>query len=219
MKQKKHGLPAKRAAAASAAVMPQGAAVCGDRGGQIKRGPRRACAAGLFHMKQKKHGLPAKRAAMFHVKHCPDFVLRDKAKPRGGRGAGVQGPHATSPTPCLPCVRGGAERMRSGGVVGTVQEKVTCSRQPVPIRHLQPLSQTLRVCQLPLHRGAKPSGGLGSLRGSQGAGLCPRAALVRGRQDLRGTEDGAQKNRPAAEAPRGQPKMRSKGHDGKRDKK
>ena len=53
------------------------------------------------------------------------------------------------PTPCLPCVRGGAERMRSGGVAGSVQEKAACSRQPVPIRHLQPLSQTLRVCQLP----------------------------------------------------------------------
>ena len=39
--------------------------------------------------------------------------------------------------------------MRSGGVVGTVQEEASCNRQSVPIRHLQPLSQTLRVCQLP----------------------------------------------------------------------
>ena len=49
--------------------------------------------------------------------------------------------------------------MRSGGVVGWVQEKMSCNRQPVPIRHLQPLSQGLRPCQLPLHRGAKPRGG------------------------------------------------------------
>ena len=40
-----------------------------------------------------------------------------------------------------------------------VQEKMSCNRQPVPIRHLQPLSQGLRPCQLPLHRGAKPRGG------------------------------------------------------------
>ena len=72
--------------------------------------------------------------------------------------------------PCLPCVRGGAERMRSGEVVSTVQEKVTCYRMPVPTRRLQPLSQTLRVCQLPLHRGAKPCGGR---RTGAGDGVCP----------------------------------------------
>ena len=52
-------------------------------------------------------------------------------------------------TPCLPCVRGGAERMRSEGVVGNVQKKVPCNRKPVPIRHPQPLSQGLRPCQFP----------------------------------------------------------------------
>ena len=70
-------------------------------------------------------------------------------------------------TPCLPCVRGGAERMRSGGVVGRVQEEVTCYRQPVPARYPQPLSQGLWPCQLPLHRGAKPRGTKVSRRGSQ----------------------------------------------------
>ena len=39
--------------------------------------------------------------------------------------------------------------MRSGGVVGLVQEKVTWYRMPVPIRCPQPLSQGLRPCQLP----------------------------------------------------------------------
>ncbi len=39
--------------------------------------------------------------------------------------------------------------MRSGGVVGLVQEKAACNRQLAPIRHLQPLSQGLRPCQLP----------------------------------------------------------------------
>mgnify|MGYP006955451565 CR=1 FL=1 len=39
--------------------------------------------------------------------------------------------------------------MRSGGVVGKVQKKVPCNRQPVPIRYPQPLSQGLRPCQLP----------------------------------------------------------------------
>ena len=75
------------------------------------------------------------------------------------------------PTPCLPCVRGGAERMRSGGVVGLVQEKAACYRKPVPIRYLQPLSQTLRVCQLPLHRGAKPRGGTAKRSPAADAGL------------------------------------------------
>ena len=42
-----------------------------------------------------------------------------------------------------------------------VQEKAAWYRKPVPIRYPQPLSQTLRVCQLPLHRGAKPCGGRG----------------------------------------------------------
>ena len=39
--------------------------------------------------------------------------------------------------------------MRSGGVVGTVQEKAACDRMLVPTRCLQPLSQGLRPCQLP----------------------------------------------------------------------
>ena len=66
--------------------------------------------------------------------------------------------------------------MRSGGVVGLVQEKVTWYRMPVPIRCPQPLSQGLRPCQLPLHRGAKPRGGRRlPLRGSQGAGMRLRA--------------------------------------------
>ena len=71
--------------------------------------------------------------------------------------------------------RGGAERMRSGGVVGMVQGNVSCNRLPVPTRCPQPLSQTLRVCQLPLHRGAKPRGG--------------RGLLLRGSQAQRGTGD------------------------------
>ena len=48
-------LPAKRASAASAAVLPQGAALCGDRGGLIKRGPRKTCFAGkssTFHRRK-----------------------------------------------------------------------------------------------------------------------------------------------------------------------
>ena len=39
--------------------------------------------------------------------------------------------------------------MRSGGVVGMVQEKATWYRKPVPIRYPQPLSQGLWPCQLP----------------------------------------------------------------------
>ena len=59
--------------------------------------------------------------------------------------------------------------MRSGEVVSLVQEKLSFNRQPAPIRRLQPLSQTLRVCQLPLHRGAKPRGGTKDGR----RGACP----------------------------------------------
>ena len=58
-------------------------------------------------------------------------------------------------TPCLPCVRGGAERMRSGGVVGLVQEKMSCNRQPVPLRHPQPLSQGLSALPAPLTQGSQ----------------------------------------------------------------
>ena len=96
-------------------------------------------------------------------------------------------PFCFRPPSCLPCVRGGAERMRSGGVVGTVQEKVAWYRKPVPTRYPQPLSQTLRVCQLPLHRGAKPCGG--RRFPSEGAGCefspsvaCGDSSLVRGSQ-------------------------------------
>ena len=39
--------------------------------------------------------------------------------------------------------------MRSGGVVGRVQEKAAWYRNPVPIRYPHPLSQGLRPCQLP----------------------------------------------------------------------
>ena len=42
-----------------------------------------------------------------------------------------------------------------------MQEEASCNRQPAPIRHPQPLSQGLRPCQLPLHRGAKPREGRG----------------------------------------------------------
>ena len=81
------------------------------------------------------------------------------AKPCGGdEGKGSALPPTT---PCLPRVRGGAERMRSGGVVGSVQETVTCNRKPVPIRYPQPLSQGLSALTAPL------------TQGSQGAGMFP----------------------------------------------
>ena len=43
---KRYGLFALRPSTASAAVMPQGAGFSGDRGGQMKRGPRKTCFAG-----------------------------------------------------------------------------------------------------------------------------------------------------------------------------
>ena len=52
---KRYGRFALRPPAASAAAMPQGAAFCGDRGGQIKRGPRKTCFAGkssTFHRRK-----------------------------------------------------------------------------------------------------------------------------------------------------------------------
>ncbi len=57
--------------------------------------------------------------------------------------------------------------------MGKAQEKAACNRQLVPIRYLQPLSQGLRPCQLPLHRGAKPCGGRGLAR-SRNHPLCAR---------------------------------------------
>ena len=52
--------------------------------------------------------------------------------------------------------------MRSGGVVGTVQEKAACYRMPVPIRHLQPLSQGLSALPAPLTQGSQALRGDGA---------------------------------------------------------
>ena len=49
--------------------------------------------------------------------------------------------------------------MRSGGVVGLVQEKMSCNRQPVPLRHPQPLSQGLSALPAPLTQGSQGEGG------------------------------------------------------------
>ena len=49
------GATAQKAPAASAAVLPQGAGFSGDRGGQMKRGPRKTCFAGkssTFHRRK-----------------------------------------------------------------------------------------------------------------------------------------------------------------------
>ena len=82
------------------------------------------------------------------------------------------------PAPCLPCVRGGAERMRSGGVVGRVQEEVAWYRKPVPIRCLQPLSQGLSALPAPLTQGSQAPRGIPSA-GAKGAGMCLAAGLAR----------------------------------------
>ena len=63
--------------------------------------------------------------------------------------------------------------MRSGGVVGLVQEKAACNRLLAPIRHLQPLSQGLSALPAPLTQGS---------------------------QALRGTKDGGARDLPAARA-------------------
>ena len=76
-------------------------------------------------------------------------------------------------SPCLPCVRGGAERMRSGGVVGRVQEKAACNRQPAPIRHPQPLSQGLSALPAPLTQGSQ------ALRGFPQREPSPRGVPLR----------------------------------------
>ena len=64
--------------------------------------------------------------------------------------------------------------MRSGGVVGRVQEKVVCNRNPVPTRYPQPLSQGLTALPAPLTQGSQ------ALRGTE--------ASLRGSQALRGRE-------------------------------
>ena len=67
-----------------------------------------------------------------------------------------------------------------------VQEKVTCNRQPVPIRHPQPLSQGLSALPAPLTQGSQGDGGFtftgakpagGSLRGSQSLRETPASAV------------------------------------------
>ncbi len=54
--------------------------------------------------------------------------------------------------------------MRSGGVVGMVQEKASCNRKPVPTRHPQPLSQGLMALPAPLTQGSQ------ALRGTKDKG-------------------------------------------------
>ena len=151
--------------------MPQGAGFSGDRGGQMQRGPRKTCFAGNSRgAGENGSGKEISRLPPDRGRFCGN-AGRHRALPPGKVVQSGQAPTApcrsgkvvqsrqAPTTPCLPCVRGGAERMRSGGVVGNVQKKVPCNRKPVPIRHPQPLSQGLRPCQLPLHRGAKPCGG------------------------------------------------------------
>ncbi len=77
--------------------------------------------------------------------------------------------------------------MRSGGVVGKVQEEVACDRKPVPTRYPQPLSQGLSALPAPLTQGSQALRGTeASLRGSQA--LRGTEASLRGSQALRGTE-------------------------------
>ena len=45
--------------------------------------------------------------------------------------------------------------MRSGGVVGLVQEKANCTRKPVPTQRPQPLSQGLMALPAPLTQGSQ----------------------------------------------------------------
>ena len=68
--------------------------------------------------------------------------------------------------------------MRSGGVVGRVQEKVACNRKPVPIRYPQPLSQGLTALPAPLTQGSQALRGTKvPLRGSQAPqGTAPYSA-------------------------------------------
>ena len=75
--------------------------------------------------------------------------------------------------------------MRSGGVVGKVQEKAAWYRMPVPTRYPQPLSQGLSALPAPLTQGSQ------ALRGTK--------APLRGSQALRGTEASLR----GSQAPRG----------------
>ena len=64
--------------------------------------------------------------------------------------------------------------MRSGGVVGVVQEKITCNRKPVPTRHLQPLSQGLSALPAPLFDRGRFCGNAGRHRKAGRARSAPR---------------------------------------------
>ena len=62
-----------------------------------------------------------------------------------------------------------------------VQEKAACNRQPVPIRHPQPLSQGLSALPAPLTQGSQGDGGFTF------TGAKPCGGSLRGSQALRGT--------------------------------
>ena len=77
--------------------------------------------------------------------------------------------------------------MRSGGVVGTVQEKAAWYRKPVPTRYSQPLSQGLTALPAPLTQGSQ------ALRGTKDGNLIagvsaetPGGTAKRAARDLTG---------------------------------
>ena len=69
--------------------------------------------------------------------------------------------------------------MRSGGVVGKVQEKADCNRQPAPIRYPQPLSQGLTALPAPLAQGSQAPRG----PNDGGARDLPAARAAQGRRE------------------------------------
>ena len=97
--------------------MPQGAAVCGDRGGQIDRGPRRACTVGhssTFH--RRKVDRKAAGGPLYQGRNAPrnpPFAHTEDAfsctPARVCRGPCLPGKAVRSErpplTPCLPLTR------------------------------------------------------------------------------------------------------------------
>ena len=93
--------------------------------------------------------------------------------------------------------------MRSGGVVGLVQEKAACYRKPSPIRHPQPLSQGLSALPAPLFDRGRFCGNAGRHRTPQKRRFCgdPENSIDFRQVNCRKSDAGTRRRGPRAICP------------------
>ena len=90
--------------------------------------------------------------------------------------------------------------MRSGGVVGLVQEKANCTRKPVPTQRPQPLSQGLMALPAPLFDRGRFCGNAGRHRAPQKRRFCgdPENSIDFRQVNCRKSDAGTRRREPRA---------------------